>query len=151
MRIRLDPIIPFQGWKEEYADTIKRIFEQISPESVTIGTLRFEEGFYKMRKTIFSKDSDLPQFLEGMEPMFPPKLFPGYKRAKSGKYSFSEEERAEIFGFVMSEIRKYSDCPIALCKESANVWNRVGLPLSKCSCACQLDPVNMAAMMDSPN
>ena len=98
-----------------------------------------------MRKTIFSKDSDLPQFLEGMEPMFPAKMFPGYKRAKSGKYSFREEERAEIFGFAIAEIRKYSDCPIALCKESANVWNRVGLPLSKCSCACQLDSVDMAA------
>jgi spore photoproduct lyase len=145
VRIRLDPIIPFDGWKEKYAGTIKNIFEQISPESITIGTLRFEEGFYKMRKTIFSKDSDLPQFLKGMEPMFPPKEFPGYKRAKSGKYSFREEERAEIFGFVINEIRKFSDCPIALCKESANVWNRVGLPLSKCSCACQLDPVDMAA------
>jgi spore photoproduct lyase len=98
-----------------------------------------------MRKTIFTKGSDLPQFLEGMEPMFPSKAFPGYKRPKSGKYSFSEDERAEIFGFVINEIRKYSDCPIALCKESANVWNRVGLPLSKCSCACQLSPVDMAA------
>jgi spore photoproduct lyase len=147
VRIRLDPIVPFQGWQEEYSGTIKKIFEQISPESITIGTLRFEEGFHKMRKTIFTENSDLSQFLEGMEPMFPPKLFPGYKRSKSGKYSFREEERVEIFGFVISEIRKYSDCPIALCKESVNVWNRVGLPLSKCSCACQLDPVDMAGRM----
>jgi spore photoproduct lyase len=145
VRIRLDPIIPFQGWREEYAGTIKRIFGMISPERITLGTLRFEEGFYKMRKTIFSKSSDLFRFLEGMEPMFPPKLFPGYKRAKSGKYSFKEEERAEIFSYVVNEVRKYSDCPIALCKESASVWNRVGLPLSKCSCVCQLNPVDMAS------
>jgi spore photoproduct lyase len=151
VRIRLDPIVPIQGWKEEYAGTIRRIFDQVSPESITIGTLRFEEGFHKMRKTIFSKDCDLPQFLERMEPMFPPKSFPGYKGAKSGKYGFREEDRAEIFGFVIGEIRKYSDCPIALCKESANVWNKVSLPLSKCSCACQLAPVDMAARMGSPN
>jgi spore photoproduct lyase len=143
VRIRLDPIIPSEGWKEGYSGTIERIFEQISPESITIGTLRFEEGFYKMRKTIFTKDSDLPKFVEGMEPMFPPKAFPGYKRAKSGKYSFREDERTQIFGFVINEVRKYSDCPIALCKESANVWNKVGLPVSKCSCACQLTPVDM--------
>jgi spore photoproduct lyase len=43
VRIRLDPIIPFQGWKEEYTGTIKRIFEQIFRESITIATLRFEE------------------------------------------------------------------------------------------------------------
>jgi len=77
--------------------------------------------------------------------MFPLKMFPGYKRSKSGKYSFIEEDRAEIFSFIMNEIRKYSDCPIALCKESASVWNKVGLPLSKCSCACQLDSLNMTA------
>jgi spore photoproduct lyase len=147
VRVRLDPIIPFEGWKQKYAATIKRIFEQISPESITIGTLRFEEGFYKMREKIFTKGSDLPRFVEGMKPMFSPKTFLGYKRPKSGKYSFSEEERAEIFGFVTNEIRKYSDCPIALCKESATVWNRVGLPLSKCSCACQLDPVDMATRL----
>lgn len=143
LRIRLDPIIPFDGWEGEYACTIKRIFEQISPESITIGTLRFEEGFCKMRKTIFTKDSDLRKFVEGMEPMFLPKLFPGYKRPKYGKYSFREEERTQIFGFVINEIRKYSDCPIALCKESASVWKKVGLPLSECSCACQLTPVDM--------
>jgi len=146
VRVRLDPIIPFQGWKEEYASTIKRIFEQISPESITIGTLRFEEGFYKMRKTIFTKDSDLPKFVEAMEPMFAPKAFPGYKRTKSGKYSFREEERAEIFSFAVGEIRKYSDCPIGPCKESANVWNKVGLSLSECSCACQLNSVNINLM-----
>jgi spore photoproduct lyase len=71
--IRLDPIIPFQGWKEEYANTIKRVFDQIFPKNITIGTLRFAEGFYKMRKTTFRKDSDLPKFVEGMEPMFSPK------------------------------------------------------------------------------
>jgi hypothetical protein len=34
-------------------------------------------------------------------------------------------------------------CHIALCKESAPVWEAVGLPLSKCSCVCQLGAVDM--------
>jgi spore photoproduct lyase len=109
---------------------------------VTIGTLRFEEGFYKMRNTFF-QSPELVRFVDGMVPMFSPKLFLGTKRPKSGKYSFSEEKRAEIFSFVIAEIRKYSNCPIALCKESERVWKRVGLQLSSCQCACQLDPVDM--------
>lgn len=47
---------------------------------------------------------------------------------KIGKYSYSEKKRTEIFGFAIEAIRKHSDCTIALCKESAPVWEAVGLP-----------------------
>jgi len=143
VRIRLDPIVPFNGWQESYAETIKTTFSKISPERITLGTLRFEEGFYKMRNTFFTSGPDLPEFMEDMQPMFPAKKFPGLKRPKSGKYSFSEEKRAEIFSFAIHEIRKYSDCKIALCKESAFVWKKLGMSLSKCSCVCQLDYADM--------
>jgi spore photoproduct lyase len=144
LRIRLDPIVPILDWETGYTNTIRRIFEKVNPESVTIGTLRFEEGFYKMRNTFF-QSSELVKFVDGMVPMFQPKLFPGTKRPKSGKCSFSEEKRAEIFSFVIAQIRKHSDCPVALCKESEIVWERVGLRLSKCGCACQLVPVDMTS------
>jgi len=87
---------------------------------------------------------DLPNFIEEMEPMFSPKRFSGLKKPKSGKYSFTEEKRIEIFGFVSNEIKKYSDCKIALCKESASVWKKLKIPLSRCSCVCQLDYADMA-------
>ena len=138
----LTPLFPSQTGKQLTANTIRRIFENVNPESLTIGTLRFEEGFHKMRNTFF-QSPELVRFVEGMVPMFSPKLFPGTKKPKSGKFSFSEEKRAEIFSFVIAEIKKHSDCPIALCKESATVWEKVGLPLSECGCACQLVPVDM--------
>jgi DNA repair photolyase len=143
IRIRLDPIVPFDGWQSAYADTVKSIFETISPERVTIGTLRFEAGFYKNRNTIFSSGPELPAILDGMEPMFEPKEMAGGKTSV-GKYSFSEARRTEIFNFVISEIRKYSDCRIALCKESAKVWDDVGLEKSRCSCVCQLEYADMS-------
>jgi len=144
VRLRIDPIVPFDGWKEAYSETVKTIFNRVSPERITLGTLRFEEGFYRMRNSIFTSGPDLPRFLENMVPMFSAKKFPGVKKPKSGKYSFKEKKRAEIFGFIINEIRKYSDCNIALCKESATVWNKVGLPLSKCRCSCQLDFADMS-------
>jgi len=144
LRIRLDPIVPFDGWQAAYASTIKEIFSRISPERITLGTLRFEEGFYKMRNSFFSTGPELPAYLAQMEPMFPPKVFAGGKRPKAGKYSFREKERIEIFRFAIEEIRRYSDCLIALCKESESVWNHTGLPLSRCSCVCQLDYADMA-------
>ncbi|MBT6341518.1 MAG: hypothetical protein HOJ48_19720 [Desulfobacula sp.] len=144
LRIRLDPIVPFDGWEKAYAGTIKSIFDKVSPERMTIGTLRFEKGFYGMRNNIFTTGPELPGILDNMEPMFEPKLFDGLKSPKSGKYSFSEDKRTEIFKFVINEIRKYSDCKIALCKESANVWDDTGLELSKCSCVCQLGYADMS-------
>lgn len=144
LRIRLDPIVPFNGWKEAYADTIREIFSEVSPERITLGTLRFEKGFYNMRHSIFTTGPDLPKLMENMEPMFTPKVFPGNKQPKTGKYSFKEERRSEIFGFALKEIRKYSDCRVALCKESANVWKNLGLDLSRCSCVCQLDYADMS-------
>jgi len=145
LRIRIDPIVPFEGWKTAYRHTMRRIFRRISPARVTLGTLRFEEGFYKMRNSIFTTGPDLPEVIEGMLPMFDPKVFEKSKRPKVGKYSFAEDRRVEIFNFIIREIRKYSACPIALCKESASVWDRVDLDLSRCQCVCQLDYADMTS------
>jgi spore photoproduct lyase len=144
VRIRLDPIVPFDGWQPAYFDTIRRIFEKVSPERITLGTLRFEKGFYNMRNSIFTTGPELPSLLETMQPMFPPKAFSGFQRPKSGKYSFLDDKRADIFRYIIGQIRKFSDCKIALCKESADLWKRVGLELSRCSCVCQLDYADMA-------
>jgi spore photoproduct lyase len=74
--------------------------------------------------------------------MFEPQVFGGKK--KIGKYSFTEEERVEIFSFALSEVRRYApDVTVALCKESAAVWDRVGLEVSRCSCVCQVGEVDM--------
>lgn len=143
MRIRLDPIVPFDGWQEAYSATIQKIFDKVDPERITIGTLRFEKGFYTMRNSIFTTGPELPRLMEEMEPMFTPKHFPGSAQPKSGKYSFSAEKRVEIFKYVIDEIHKYTDQSIALCKESAEVWEQVGLDLSLCRCVCQLESVDM--------
>ena len=145
VRIRLDPIVPFDGWQDAYADTIDRIFEKISPDRITLGTLRFEKQFYNMRHSIFTTGDDLPNFLEEMTPMFTPKKVTvnGKVKTKAGKYSFSDSKRVDIFKFAINRIREHSNCKIALCKESAGVWNQVGLDLSKCGCVCQYDTVDM--------
>jgi spore photoproduct lyase len=143
VRIRLDPIVPLNGWKERYKRTIEEIFKQIRPERVTLGTLRFEEGFYHQRESIFASGPELPGEMEKMQPMFPPRGTAGKKRPAAGKYSYDEQKRTEIFSFAIDAIRQHSDCRVALCKESAAVWKNLGLALSRCSCVCQLDSADM--------
>lgn len=142
VRVRLDPIVPTDDgkWKSMYARTIREIFRAITPERITLGTVRFEPGFYNMRNTIFSPGCDLRATVEAMKPMFNKDPNTG----KVGKYSFGPQTRSEIFSFAVKEIRKWSDCPIALCKEEEDVWKKVGLDLSRCACVCQLHAVDMA-------
>ncbi|MGD0237850.1 MAG: spore photoproduct lyase family protein, partial [Syntrophorhabdales bacterium] len=144
LRVRLDPIVPVPGWQKIYADTVRRIFQKIRPERITLGTLRFEEQFCNMRDSLVAGSSDLRTYMEEMTPMFDKKVFQGKKRPKVGKYSFDEEKRIEIFRFVMNEIWKYSHLPIALCKESRSVWDKVGLDVSDCQCVCQLESADMS-------
>lgn len=140
VRVRLDPIVPFEGWREAYAETIRRIYEVLDPQRITIGTLRFEEGFYRQRNTIFATGSDILQYVNRMCPMLPLMAIKDEKgkvKKSDGKYSFPEQERVDIFKFAVAEIRKYSQAPIALCKEATSVWHAVGLEAEKNQCVCQ--------------
>jgi spore photoproduct lyase len=150
LRLRLDPVVPLKGWEKAYADTVKKIFQKVTPERITLGTLRFEERFYHLRDSIFATGPELPEILSDMRRMFGPKRFEDKQRPKIGKYSFSGPLRIEIFDFIIKEIRKYSNCHIALCKESAAVWNQLGLDLSRVRCVCQLDYVDMSKREDGP-
>ena len=48
---------------------------------MTIGTLRFEEGFHKMRNTFF-QSPELVGFVEGMVPMFLTQIIPWNQKTK---------------------------------------------------------------------
>jgi spore photoproduct lyase len=144
IRLRLDPIVPIdENWKEYYAAFIKRIFENVTPERMTLGTLRFEAALYKRRKEFMSQD--LITLLEDLKigPMLSKaKLING--KTSEGKYSFSEERRIEIFKFAVDEIRKYSNCPLSLCKETHAVWAGAGLDPSDCKCVCEYGSYDMS-------
>jgi spore photoproduct lyase len=129
--------LPFEGWREAYSQTIQNVFAVLDPERITLGTLRFEKGFYGMRDSIFATGETLRQFVDPMKPMFPPMHIEGRQQPLTGKYSFSEATRIVIFRFVIDEIRRYSDCPIALCKESDGVISAVGLDPNHIECVCQ--------------
>jgi spore photoproduct lyase len=149
IRVRLDPIVLLPGWQRMYADTIGRIFAEIAPQRITLGTLRFEEQFYKNREALVGQEAAGLRLLTEMKqmvPMLPPMEVPTGNRCKDGrpqmktsvgKYSYPETLRVEIFRFAISEIRKHFAGPVALCKETVDVWRAVGLDPGRCACVCQ--------------
>jgi len=143
IRIRIDPIVPLDGWEEAYAETIRRILTTISPERITLGTLRFEKAFYNMRRTLLRTGPVLPHLMEGMEPMFSGGRFSRNRKQASGKYSFPSDQRVRLFRLALDEIRSHAAgraATIALCKETEDVWKKVGLSVSRTACVCQIDP-----------
>ena len=155
IRFRLDPIVPVSGWETMYAEAIEEIFEQIAPERITLGTLRFEEEYINNRRSIVGEgkcEARLLAEMEKMVPMLPPKQIFLRERGKKvsmktkvsvGKYSYPSELRVELFRFAIGEIRKYFGGPIALCKEVKEVWNTVGLDHRHCRCVCQYDEAEL--------
>jgi len=75
IRIRLDPIVPIPEWKTAYANTIHKIFENVNPESVTIGTsgLRKASTRWGIRS---SNPRSWPDLLRTWCPCSHPSYFP---------------------------------------------------------------------------
>ena len=68
---------------------------------------------------MLSAQLELPALMKGMAPMFEPKAFAGAVKPRVCQYSFSRDWRIAIFDFIIRVIRKYSVCPVDLCKEFA--------------------------------
>ena len=141
VRIRIDPIVPIHGWQSAYALMIKKIFEFINPERITIGTLRFEDAFFKNKHNYIHEGSELLEYLSSMNPMLEKRIVrdKGKEKQSVGKISFPEKQRVAMFDFIIKEIRKHNpNIIIALCKEISPVWLAVGLDPNKIQCACQI-------------
>jgi hypothetical protein len=90
--------------------------------------------------------------MKQMVPMLPPMEVPTGNRDKYGrpqmktsvgKYSYPQDLRIGIFRFAISEIRKHFAGPVALCKETVDVWRAIGLDPSQCQCVCQYDTADL--------
>ena len=109
-----DPLIFFEGWEDEYRDTIQLIFSRIPVEKVawvSVSSLRFQREMREIMLTRFP-NSQIPlgeQFL-----------------AKDGKFRYFQPIRFRLQNFVWSELKSVSaKLPVYMCMESAAAWRKV--------------------------
>jgi len=117
IRLRVDPIIPVEGWKDFYANLVDMINE-IQPETVTLGSLRF---FPTLRN--HAPNSDI--FNYGIDEADP-----------DGRMRIPFELRLEIYQHLISRL---CNTRIGLCKETEKVHKVLGLPGLKQNCNCSYD------------
>ena len=129
LRFRFDPLIMTENWRQEYSEMVEIIFLNTQPSRVTLGSFRLEGGLFRAISERFPDSLLLdPSKLNSRDgkPV----------KSEDGKFRYREDIRIELYRLLIEEIRKRSDVDIALCKESSDVWEAVGLELDKGNCKC---------------
>ena len=116
-RIRIDPMVPVFEWDTYYTELVDMIFEQFTPERITLGSLR------GLQSTINnSKDKTWVKFLS--------------EKSNWGK-KIDYEKRYEMYSLLTDYLKnKYGYTKVALCKETVEMWEKIGLDYKKIRCNC---------------
>jgi spore photoproduct lyase len=123
VRLRIDPVIFYSTWEEDYVSLVDNIFEYVQPTRITIGEYRPSNG---LANHISSRFPDSPLL----------KINKGLVR-EGGKLRYTKNLRIKMFGTIIEEIKKHSsDIDIALCKEQSEIWRALGLNMKGLRCNC---------------
>jgi spore photoproduct lyase len=107
MRIRIDPIILESGL--EHYEPICKAITELSPEVVTIGTLRQFPGLHR-----FAKEAPRD----------------GLKKAPDGRMRYPTQKRIDVY----KQIADWLGFQPALCKEATEMWEALGWEFKDCNC-----------------
>jgi len=135
VRIRLSPMVPLVGWAEDIRHMIARMFDEITPDLVTVEPLRF--CTHEMLLRDFPADSMDPAFMQAMATM--PADADDWTTSQ-----FPDACRIRMYRVVLDEIaRRRPRTPVAFCREKRRVWdvlardmNRMGQSPDDYVCNC---------------
>lgn len=117
VRIRIDPIIPIKGWKSKYTELIDYLFKNLTPQVITIGSLR------GLQSTINnSPDKSWVKYLDD--------------KSNWGK-KISFEKRYEIYKTIINHLEnEYKYHNVGLCKETIKMWDNLKMNYKSIKCNC---------------
>jgi len=117
VRLRIDPMVPVEGWKDDYKQLVEAIFDRFRPERITLGTLR------GLQSTInHSEDKSWVKYLGDAS---------GWgKKIEMGL-------RTEMYSYIIGLLEDEHDFhDIAICKETVEMLERLGFDYVKMRCNC---------------
>lgn len=120
IRFRLDPMVPYPGWKRGYAEAIRQI-NSLTPEMVTLGALRATSyrGLRNAARANGRDDSIFDYLTKEKDPS-------GFK------YRIPFSTQVEMFRYAIKRLKP--NIKIALCKEDRSLWNALGMTFEGCHC-----------------
>ena len=115
VRIRLSPMVPVVGWQEEIRHMLARMFDEVTPDLITMEPLRF--CTYETLLNDFPPDSIDPEFMRAMADI--PAEAEHWEKSE-----FPDDYRVKMFKLVLDEVARRSPrTPVALCREKRRVWD----------------------------
>lgn len=116
-----DPLVRFEGWEDEYRQTVEKIFAKIPTDRVawvSLSSLRYQPEMQEIMMRRFP-ESQLPfgeQFL-----------------ASDQKLRYVQPVRFQMLNFVRDVLKaKCAELPVYMCMESAAAWRNIagGAPVA---------------------
>jgi len=114
VRIRFSPMVPTTGWEADVRHMIRRLFEELRPEVLTIEPLRFYS--YPQLCEDFAPGVIDPEFVEGLrqEPTADGR----------GAQQFPDALVQRLYRVVFDEVLRTSPrTPVAFCREKRSNWD----------------------------
>lgn len=113
-----DPLVDFPGWREEYRDVVRMIFDAVDPSRilwVSLGTFRCPPGLMRIVNRRYPESV----LLSG-------ESFPG----DDGKLRYLKSIRVEMYTQMVRWLKEVDpDLFVYLCMERRDVWERVFGPI----------------------
>jgi len=117
VRIRIDPMVPIEKWRESYIELIDEIFLKSIPERITLGSLR------GLQSTINgTRDTSWVKYL---------------KEGSNWGRKIDFTTRHRMYMAIIGHLgNRYDYHNIALCKETKAMWEKLGMDWKRIKCNC---------------
>lgn len=123
IRLRIDPIIIYEGWQEDYIGLVDTIFQYVQPTRITIGEYRPSKGLVNHIGSRFP-ESTLLRINDGLV-------------SDGTKLRYPEKKRVAAFQTIINRIRQQNaEMPISLCKENPAIWKQLDMMINGLQCNC---------------
>lgn len=139
VRCQFAPFVPLAGWREDYAAMFRELFATVEPDLVAVHMIRCGRPAAPILAQWFGDSA--------LEPEYAALLADAERDGSGGRYPgdhiFPHEARARLNRFVVEQVRAIDpDVPIALCRETPEMWAlfESDLHLSPAQCACGSPP-----------
>jgi len=119
VRIRIDPMVPVHNWEEAYKQLMDNIFSKFVPSRITLGSLRGLQSTINQ-----ASDKSWVEYLS--------------EKSNWGKRVDFNTRHSMYYELIEYLKEKYTYSDIALCKETLEIWGRLGMDYRRIKCNCVL-------------
>lgn len=128
VRVNLMPVVPVAGWQEMYGNFLERLLSSVPVSRLTFGGICIYPDARTLMERKIGRDNPISEMLE-----------PGALRRDDRRQRFAPAARVETYRFLADKARSLSpETELALCLETPEVMEAVGLSASRGRCNCVL-------------